>query len=162
MGKKAAITRQFDRAIEYLKIPEVKHTSNKWVKGKDEFDFTHISNKVYKMSYRIYERSSWRTRVNKYDVTWNIFTNNPRSNYNIKIAGQERTCNSKEEAEKYIQGRIKAYSHLFTEISPPIPKEYAKPFKVYGQTLPDIPLRANRSRYRKMSSLIKSPLSVKS
>ena len=77
--KKAAITRQFDRAIEYLKIPEVKHTSNKWVKGKDEFDFTHISNKVYKMSYRIYERSSWRTRVNKYDVTWNIFTNNPRS-----------------------------------------------------------------------------------
>jgi len=134
--KKAAITRQFDRAIEYLKIPEVKHTSNKWVKGKDEFDFTHISNKVYKMSYRIYERSSWRTRVNKYDVTWNIFTNNPRSNYNIKIAGQERTCNSKEEAEKYIQGRIKAYSHLFTEISPPIPKEYAKPFKVYGQTLP--------------------------
>ena len=25
---------------------------------------------------------------------------------------------------------------MFTEISPPIPKEYAKPFKVYGQTLP--------------------------
>lgn len=134
--KHAVITRQLDRAIEYLKIPEVKHTSNKWVKGKDEFDFTHISNKVYKMSYRIYERSSWRTRVNKYDVTWNIFTNNPRSNYNIKIAGQERTCNSKEEAEKYIQGRVKAYSHLFTEISPQIPKEYAKPFKVYGQLLP--------------------------
>lgn len=134
--KHAAVTRRLDRAIEYLKIPETKHTSNKWVKGKDEFDFTHISNKVYSMSYRIYERSSWRTRVNKYDVTWNIFTNNPRSNYNIKIAGQEKTCNSKEEAEKYIQGRIKAYSHLFTEISPTIPQEYSRPFKMYGQTLP--------------------------
>lgn len=33
--KKAAITRQFDRAIEYLKVPEVSHTSNKWVNDRD-------------------------------------------------------------------------------------------------------------------------------
>ena len=38
----------------------------------------------------------------------------------------ERPFKDKAEAEKYIQGRIKAYSHLFTEISPPIPKEYEK------------------------------------
>ena len=37
--KQAAVTRQFDRAIEYLKVPEVSHTSNKWVKAKDEFDY---------------------------------------------------------------------------------------------------------------------------
>lgn len=134
--KYAVVTRRLDRAIEYLEVSETKHTSNKLIKGKSEYDYSEISNKVYKMSYRIYERSSWRTDTKKYDVTWFIFTNNPRNNHNIKIAGQEKTCKSKEEAEKYIQGRLKAYSHLFTEISPTIPQEYARPFKVYGQTLP--------------------------
>jgi len=38
--------------------------------------------------------------------------------------------------QKYLNGRIKAHSHLFTEISPPIPKEYAKHFQVNGQLLP--------------------------
>ena len=134
--KQTAVTRQFDRAIEYLKVPEVSHTSNKWVKAKDEFDYNRISNKVYKMSYRIYERSSYRTDAKKYDVRWDIYTNRPQSQNSYKVAGQERVCNTREEAEKYIQGRIKAYSHLFTEISPPIPKEYEKSFMVHGQLLP--------------------------
>lgn len=132
--KQAAVTRGIDRAIEYLKVPEISHTSNKW--EKDLHDNYTISNRVYTMSYRIYERSSWRTDTKKYDVTWYIFTHSPKENYNIRVAGQERTCNSREEAEKYMQGRIKAYSHLFTEISPPIPKEYEQPFRVYGQLLP--------------------------
>lgn len=38
--------------------------------------------------------------------------------------------------EKYLNGRIKAYQHLFTEVSPPIPPEYAEHFKVNGQLLP--------------------------
>lgn len=38
--------------------------------------------------------------------------------------------------EKYLQGRIAAYAHLFTEISPPIPKEYQKHFCVNGVLLP--------------------------
>ena len=37
--------------------------------------------------------------------------------------------------EKYLNGRIKAYQHLFTEVSPPIPPEYAEHFKVNGQLL---------------------------
>ena len=134
--KHAVVTRRLDRAIEYLTVPETKHTSNELIKGKSEYDYNEISNKVYKMSYRIYERTSWRTDTKKYEVSWFIFTNNPRSNHNIKIAGQEKTCKSKEEAEKYMQGRLKAYSHLFTEISPTIPQEYAETFKVYGQLLP--------------------------
>ena len=134
--KQAAVTRRLDRAIEYLNVPETEHTSNKWIKGKDEYDYSNISNRVYKMSYRIYERSSWRTDAKKYDVRWFIYTNSPKEHSNVQVAGQEKVCNSKEEAEKYMQGRIKAYSHLFTEISPPIPKEYEKPFKVYGQLLP--------------------------
>lgn len=76
--KQAAVTRQFDRAIEYLKVPEVSHTSNKWVKAKDEFDYNRISNKVYKMSYRIYERSSYRTDA-KNMTSDGIFTQTGRN-----------------------------------------------------------------------------------
>jgi hypothetical protein len=36
---------------------------------------------------------------------------------------------------------IKAYSHLFTEISPPVPKEYADCFSVNGKLLPGYTLR---------------------
>ena len=132
--KQAAVTRRFDRAIEYLNVPEVPHTSNQW--EKDRYDKFTRSNKVYKMTYDIYERSSWRTDTKKYDVRWSIYTNRPQSQNSYKVAGQERVCNTREEAEKYIQGRIKAYSHLFTELSPPIPKEYEKSFMVYGQLLP--------------------------
>ena len=130
----AAVTGRYERAIEYLKVPEVSHTSNKWEKG--EYDKFTISNRVYKMTYDIYERSSWRSDKVKYDVRWNIYTNRPDYQSAYKVAGQERTCASREEAEKYIQGRIKAYSHLFTEISPPIPKGLEKSFMVHGNLLP--------------------------
>lgn len=130
----AAVTGRCERAIEYLKVPEVSHTSNKW--EKDEYGKYTISNRVYKMTYDIYERSSWRSDKVKYDVRWNIYTNRPNYQSTYKVAGQERTCASREEAEKYIQGRIKAYSHLFTEISPPIPKDLEKSFMVHGNLLP--------------------------
>ena len=42
----------------------------------------------------------------------------------------------KNAAIKYLDGRKKAYSHLFTEISPPIPKEYEKSFMVHEHLLP--------------------------
>lgn len=134
--KQAVVTRQFDRAIEYIKMPQATHSSNKWIDDDYGYQSKSISNMVYKMTYSLYERSSWRSDTKKYDVKWSIITNRPDNQTRIHIAGQERTCNSKEEAEKYIQGRIKAYSHLFTEISPPIPKEYKNYFSLYGQLLP--------------------------
>ena len=130
----AAITGRYERAIEYLKVPEVSHTSNQWI--KDEYGKSTISNKVYKMTYNICERSSWRNNTVKYDVRWHIYTNRPDYTNAYKVAGQERACATREEAEKYIQGRIKAYSHLFTEISPPIPKDLEKSFMVHGHLLP--------------------------
>ena len=130
----AAVTGRYERAIGYLKVPEVSHTSNKWI--KDEYGKSTISNKVYKMTYNICERSIWRNNTVKYDVRWNIYTNRPDYTNAYKVAGQERACATREEAEKYIQGRIKAYSHLFTEISPPIPKDLEKSFMVHGHLLP--------------------------
>ena len=130
----AANTRKYEKALNYKNAPEVSHTSNKWEKdGNDRFT---ISNKVYKMTYDIYERSSWRNNTVKYDARWHIYTNRPYTQISYKVAGQERVCAAREEAEKYIQGRIKAYSHLFTEISPPIPKDLEKSFMVHGHLLP--------------------------
>ena len=134
--KEAAVTRRIDRAIEYLKIPETEHTSNEWVKGNSSLDYTSRSNRVYKMSCRIYDRSSWRTDSTKYEVSWFIYTNSPKESGNTQIAGQERTFNTKAEAEKYLNGRIKAYEHLFCEITPPVPDNLIRNFSLYGQILP--------------------------
>lgn len=139
--EKAADTRLLDKAIEYLKTPEVQHTSNKWEKDKYG-DFEMISNKVYKMRVRMDEYKNYRTGKPRWDVRWHVYTNSPRDNYNLKVAGQERSFPDKESAEKYVQGRIKAYSHLFTEISPLIPKEYEPPFRLYGQLLPGYTTKA--------------------
>ena len=97
---------------------------------------TSISNMVYKMTYRMYDYTSWRSeKTRRWEVKWSIGTNSPVGHNNC-IAEQERSFKDKAEAEKYIQGRIKAYSHLFTEISPPIPKEYEKSFMVHEHLLP--------------------------
>ena len=130
----AAQTNIFNEALKYLNTPKSKHTSNKW--EKNEYDKYTISNMVYKMTYTIYERSNYRTGKPIWDVRWYVYTNSPRDNYNVKVADQERSFPYKEAAEKYLQGRIKAYSHLFTEISPPIPKEYIEAFKVNDILLP--------------------------
>lgn len=134
--KQAALTQQFNRAIEYVQIPKAEHSYNKWVKAKDNYGYDSISNAVYKMSCRLQEGYSWRGKPAKWEVRWHIYTNSPHENYNEKVAGQERSFADKASAEKYLQGRIKAYAHLFTEISPPIPDEYTRPFIVHGQLLP--------------------------
>ena len=101
--KKAAITRQFDRAIEYLQVPEVSHSSNKWVNDRDcyNYDCTSISNMVYKMTYRMYDYTSWRSeKTRRWEVKWSIGTNSPVGHNNC-IAEQERSFKDKAEAEKY-------------------------------------------------------------
>lgn len=133
--EKAADTIRFEHAIEYLQMPEVQHTSNQWVQGKYGHIDT-ISNKVYKMSVRIYEYENCRTGKPRWNVRWYVYTNSPRYGHNVKITEQERAFSDGESAEKYIRGRKKAYSHLFKEISPPIPDEYVEAFKLYGQLLP--------------------------
>lgn len=39
-------------------------------------------------------------------------------------------------AEKYVQGRIAAYAHLFTELSPPVPEDKVWLFRINGYLLP--------------------------
>ena len=138
---KAANTLLLDKAIEYLKIPPVKHTSNEWQQNK--YDDEEISNMVYKMYIHVREDTKYN-RETKEDkpvvwyVSWDVCTNNPSSHeLNQYIAGQNgKRFTEKAAAEKYIAGRKSVYADLFSEISPPLPKDLAHNFIVNNQLLP--------------------------
>ena len=139
--EQAGKTLLLDKAIEYTRTTVVQHTSNEWQKG--EYDRYTRSNRVYQMNYHIYENTRYDREKQQsvpysYSLTWGVYTNSPNRNGQAKIAGQDRKVFSDKAAmEKYLNGRIKAYDRLFTEISPPIPQEYAEHFKVNGMLLPD-------------------------
>ena len=59
--------------------------------------------------------------------------------------------------EKYLNGRIKAYDHLFTEISPPIPQEYAEYFKVNGMLLPGYTVEGEEPPQPEQAAAIPEP-----
>ena len=138
--EQAGKTLLLDKAIEYTRTAVVQHTSNEWQKG--EYDRYTRSNRVYQMNYHIYENTRYDREKQQsvpysYSLTWGVYTNSPNRNGQAKIAGQDRKVFSDKAAmEKYLNGRIKAYDRLFTEISPPIPQEYAEHFKVNGMLLP--------------------------
>ena len=138
--EQAGKTLFLDKALEYVRTRPVEHTSNQW-KTPDEY--RHIrSNTVYQMSYSIsentrYDRAAQKSVPYSWSLTWSVRTNSPDGYRQAKIAGQDRKVFADKAAmEKYLNGRIKAYQHLFTELSPPIPQEYAQHFKVNGQLLP--------------------------
>ncbi|MCJ0405299.1 DUF4316 domain-containing protein [Clostridioides difficile] len=138
--EQAGKTLALDKTLEYTRTLPVKHTSNQW---EQPDNYRHIrSNAVYQMSYSISENTRYDSTAEKsipysWTLRWSIYTNAPGSYRQAKIAGQDRKVfGSREELDKYLNGRIKAHQHLFTEISPPIPKEYADYFKVNGLLLP--------------------------
>ena len=57
--QQAAVTQKLNRALEYLRTPEVAHTANQWQPNQNNSDWEEISNKVYKMSCRIREDTSY-------------------------------------------------------------------------------------------------------
>ena len=138
--EQAGRTLFLDKALEYARTLPVTHTANQW-EAPDEY--RHIrSNMVYQMDYSISENTRDDSAAQKsvpysWTLRWGLYTNAPHGNPMEKIAGQERKVfSSREELDKYLNGRIKAHDHYFTEISPAIPKEYADCFKVNGCLLP--------------------------
>ena len=134
--EQAGRTLFLDKALEYARTLPVTHTANQW-EAPDEY--RHIrSNMVYQMDYSISENTRYDSAAQKsvpysWTLRWSLRTNAPGSYRQAKIAGQDRKVfASREELDKYLNGRIKAHDHYFTEISPAIPKEYADCFKVNG------------------------------
>ena len=97
------------------------------------------SNAVYKFVYRPYEHTKYNRELGKmlpisYSLNWTLYVYAPDDVR--KIAGQEKKFKTKEEMEKYLNGRIKAYDHLFHEEYPVVPKEYADMFMFHGMVKP--------------------------
>ena len=141
--QQAAVTQKLNRALEYLHTQEVKHTANEWRKTDNWKNDEEISNRVYRMTGGIWEDTKYDRETKQsvpvaWYVTWDVYVNSPKESYGEKIAGQnQKRYTDKAAAEKYLEGRKKAYSHLFTEISPQIPKQYEHHFTVYGALLPE-------------------------
>ena len=143
----AAYSALVNKAIEYVHAPAIEHSSNQWIEeDRWGIEARSISNMVYRMDYHIYEDTEYNRETKERDVvawhlSWDIATNpltaNNYAHYmREKIAGQDRKrFTDKDAMYKYLHGRIKTYSHLFTEISPPIPKNMAHCFKVNGLLL---------------------------
>ena len=140
--QQAAATQMIDRAISYLRTPEVEHTGNQWKDTDNWRSAQEISNRVYKMFCRIREDTKYDSETKQsvpvvWYVTWDLYLNSPREGYSIHLAGQDKKrYTDKAAAVKYLDGRKKAYSHLFAEISPPVPKEHENCFTVNGVLLP--------------------------
>ena len=145
----AGMTMLLDKAIEYLRTPAIGHTSNRW-RHDAANDSDEISNMVYSMTWRVYEHTKYNRETQKMEpvawyVTWDVGLNTHERQGNY-IAGQrEKRYTDKAAAAKYIEGRKKAFAHLFTEISPPIPQQYAKHFEVNGLLLPGYTVEGRES-----------------
>ena len=140
--QQAAATQTINRALEYLRTPEIEHTGNQWKDTDNWRADQKISNRVYQMTCSIWEDTKYDRETKQsvpiaWYVTWDVYVNSPKEGYGEKIAGQnQKRYTDKAAAMKYLDGRKKAYSHLFTEISPQIPKEYEHHFTVHGTLLP--------------------------
>ena len=138
----AAQTMLLDRALEYIRTPEVKHTSNEWKQQKD--GAWEISNRVYNMRYKISQELDGK-RNGQWLVTWGIALNRPSRPATEKyyytgdimvVELKKKYYNAEAEVQHYIQSRFDVYVHLFTELSPPIPYKYKRHFCINGVLLP--------------------------
>ncbi|HBH1323891.1 TPA: antirestriction protein ArdA [Clostridioides difficile] len=156
--EQAGKTLLLDKALEYVRTPHVQHTANQW--QENEYNRHTRSNRVYQMNYYIYENTRYDREKQEsvpysYSLTWGVYTNSPNRNGQAKIAGQDRKVfPDKAAMEKYLNGRIKAYDRLFTEISPPIPQEYADYFKVNGMLMPDYTIEGEEPPQQQQAAAI--------
>ena len=141
---KAKEIKLHEMALSYNGIKEVDHTYNEWFEKKDGSWITiSISNRVYKMWFKVYLNEDYRTKkVTSYELSYYVDVNQYDSYYkgwdNKTIASQSRKkFTDKEKMNKYIEGRKKYFSNLFQEVNPVIPKEYESFFTANGVLLPN-------------------------
>lgn len=137
----AAQTLLLEKVLEYVRTPEVSHTSNEW--KQIQGGVWEISNLVYQMRYQFVPVPQSKA----VRVTWGIVYNTPQQPGNPRYANswgdsryivrqEKKPYDSVEAAQRYIQGRFNLYAHLFTELSPPVPNDCKRMFMVNGHLLP--------------------------
>jgi len=128
-------------AIQYWNVKVIKHSSNQWHNGgksdREDFWMRERSNATYIMWYRVHVHTERNTPV-VWELSWAVtIQSHISSKSGASIGGQyNKKFKSKEAMEKYLNGRIKAYEHLFQDEFPPIPQKYAQHFKIGGMLLP--------------------------
>lgn len=135
-------TIDYQKAQEYLKVLPVEHTSNQWT--IDQNRYHRMSNMVYRFSWWVNDRTEYDRSKKEYvpvawALSWSVSFNTPHraDQSGSQIAGQsKKVFKDRAVMEKYLEGRIAAYAHLFTEISPPVPEDARKRFCVNGVLLP--------------------------
>ena len=137
----AAQTLLLEKVLEYVRTPEVSHTSNEW---------KQIQGGAWEISNRVYQMRCQFTPVPQSKavrVTWGLVYNTPQQPGNPRYANSwgdsryiarqdKKLYDSAEAAQKYIQGRFNLHAHLFTELSPPVPNDCKRMFMVNGHLLP--------------------------
>lgn len=125
------------KAIEYLKVPEVKHTSNQWKEQKD--GTWEISNLTYKMTFSIVKdgqewKLSWAlsyTAPGLQHGYWG-YSRFPKERIDHESGKKYKSLAG---AQKYIQSKFDQFSSFFESLSPPVPVEAKDFFCVNGQLL---------------------------
>lgn len=134
-----AQTLLLQKAIEYLKVPVVTHTSNEWKKQKD--GSWEISNLVYKMTFSIVKlgderKLSWEIRYTApgqyQEQRYSYYDSGPKKRIDHESSKKYKTLDG---AQKYMQLKFDQYSGYFKELSPPVPAEAKDLFCVNGQLL---------------------------
>lgn len=136
-------------AMEYQRITADKDafvkstTENVWktISRSEHSCNQKISNAVYSMGFSVWSEGAPLDDENStgpWRLSWDVSARSyAYLNGCYGIAGQEKMrFKDKAKMEAYIEGRKKAYAHLFTEMWPKIPKKYAGPFMLYGVLLP--------------------------
>lgn len=133
------LAKDYEAKCEFMEKKQT--TGNQWVTS--EYGAESISNNVYNMYARVYEDTKWDKEQGKsvpvaWYVTYHVSYNatNMDTGYSITIADINRKrYTDKDKAYKYIEGRKKAYIHLFQEMHPEIPKEAERLFQHNGKLL---------------------------
>lgn len=125
------------KAIEYLKVPVVTHTSNEWKKRKD--GSWEISNLVYKMTFSITRSGmEWKLvwevsyMAPSLQVGYRGYERTPRERIDYEGSKKYKTLDG---AQRYMQMKFDQYASYFKELSPPVPIEAKDLFCVNGQLL---------------------------
>jgi hypothetical protein len=126
------------KAVEYRKAPEVKHTSNEW-KNREDGSW-EISNLVYKMTFSIDSfgdqwKLAWALSYTApgLAVGYHEYSRTPRERIEHENSKVYKTLAG---AQKYIQAKFDEHASCFSSLCPPVPKDAKALFSVNGQLLP--------------------------
>ena len=86
--QQAAATQTINRALEYLRTPEIEHTGNQWKDTDNWRADQKISNRVYQMTCSIWEDTKYDRETKQsvpiaWYVTWEVRIHSPKQGYGV-------------------------------------------------------------------------------